>query len=383
VVGPVSRIVPWGDVPLMSDDAAADCEQVRAKLEKLCLHPRPLGPDQDRAYQVLINLEFLMDTPWMGREQWKSKTFVLEPRHLPWVAGVQIVPVWTVEGLSAKVEYQQEATAITLAGKVIGLLEDQIATVARETNSMARAELFWNEELGSQRQSPGDVPLEKESLPGLFEVSEIDLSDVGIDLPSSGDTNYLSCAVVAAYDLLLAKLNLAAAPQLVLLHPDEERLEPVPVRLLRTGNPKGEDFIQIAAQKIALAAEHSQRSHSIYRKSPLSGSIRHGCILRSESSVHAAITDLVNQNAPWLRSLTTVLDVCKENPLRPRLFYRPGVINRDTIEEVSVSLPAILRRLLEQGQIRIADVLWNNVELAALETVTSIPEMSHEFQFND
>lgn len=378
LVGPVARIIPWGDLQV-TGDAAADCEQVTARLESLCLNPRPISGDKDRVYQVLINLECLMDTAWMGTEEWKSNGFFIESRRLPRTAGLQIVPLWTPEGPVVRVEYRREAVAETAAHKLVELLKEQVASVVGETDSMLRAQLFWTEELGSLRRFDGDAQTGHEAVPEAFEVIEIDLSGVtsGTDVPA--DTAYLRSALVAAHDLLLAKLEIPAAPQLLMLHQDKRELHPVPIRLLRTGNPDCQQFIQTARQKIAAAAEHSKCSRSIYRRTPVPGAVRHGCVLREDGLTR--IDDLLNQNTPWLRPLITVLDVWQENAARARLFYRPGAVSREAIERLSESLPATLRRLLQQPQIRISDVIWDNNELAAFDTVTAVPELSHEFQF--
>jgi len=377
-LGALNCIIPWAHSPKSTDGPVADMEEVGARVEKLCAPLRPLASDVKKSRAVLINLEFLNGSAWMGAEEWTPKGFLIGTSWLPWAASMEILPVSTPEGTVVRVISRNDVEAKSLAQEIALRLDGEIATVVQESDSMLLAERFWQEELGSLHEEGQSRPeLDSE----LYETIDVELASVTGHLLIDGEVLALPDALLAMYSLLLARVDATAPSHVMLLYQNGDSLHPFPLRLVKSGNPKCLDFIRIAGQKALLAAEHSKHSDDIFRKLPLPDFVRHGCICRQGSDAPRELEHLLNGRQTYVRELDTVLDPGSNHTARARIFFRPESIARSLIEDLALALPAALKKVLENPELRLSDLLWQGEQSTALEQVIRVPELSYEFQF--
>src|SRR6185369_1392950 len=195
----------------------------------------------------LLNLEYFIDEPWLGGDQWQPEGFVVRNHDLPATYALEIAPVQDREVLRVQINYGDSAAQIanTIANNLAQEVEAVLDYCERYANSKAR----WLGELGtaapdsSAVNSSVNVHRERGSI--ACAVDEDILSAIAAECEVDN-----SNVLLAAYAVLLSRLNGREKILLAASLSDDF----VPLRLNPAWKLTFKQFVEAVRRKIALSS---------------------------------------------------------------------------------------------------------------------------------
>jgi radical SAM superfamily enzyme YgiQ (UPF0313 family) len=211
----------------------------------------------DERGRILLNLEYFMNTPWLGGDEWSSEGFVVDEESLTGGYLVEVVPHTRGDEARAVFKYRDTPEEAEFAARASGLLPQELSTVLKECEDYVGARRYWAREFGKSVPKPHLEPVNDDSVAGEY-FSEIDFTlggDVLRGLKAACEAD-ASSVTLAAYAVLLFLLS--GREEAVVVSADEGGGGDAPalVRLYPSADMSFGELVRQAVRKSAFASAH-------------------------------------------------------------------------------------------------------------------------------
>lgn len=372
-VGALTRIARLPPVTVRDDDLLSGLRAVRRALRDAAPALRP-HLDASEAGRVLLDLECLVDKPWLGSDEWLPQGFVAAPggprgRYL-----LEIAPIQTGRGIEVIFRYGDRADARQLVEGVASHLARQLAAVLDRCADYAAAQRFWRQEfdaaapqLALESDQAGGAESGWSWLPCDFEKSVLE----GVQSQSRAD---LSVVVLAAYGVLLSRLSGQEDVALIVSIGGEQvgTVGVSPLRLYPSWRLSFREFVRQVEQKVALAREHGALAFDVLTGEPAGPERSRPCPVfevgytfgEAGSGQEAVAVEKIVERYPALgRGPGLILAAARRDEgLAARFVYAGGRLGRATVEKMAAFLGAILAEVAGNADVRLGEIALDGDE---------------------
>lgn len=323
--------------------------------------------------RVLINLEFLLKTPWLGGDTWKPQGFVLGPAAHPSRFDVELLTVAVPEGIQIQVLHQDNPGSYELARQIASRFIAEMSSMVEYRRQVREAERFWCAEFGPPYQEIKKLP-DSVSVEAMEVLSAVDcgFGDLAPSPAESVASDFVS--LLAACVIVLARSVGQNFVDIAVKHPSSSS-QLLPLRLTVQNQAKFEQFRASVQESLELALKHGQYSKAVLRRFTTPEVVRFGFIVTSEQDRASDVRTSILENgleAAW------VLDSGRQPGLR--LIYKTS-FGAEYAASLSSWLNTLLRNIAENENAQLEDLLLAPGISDAIAVETQAPELEESFQF--
>jgi radical SAM superfamily enzyme YgiQ (UPF0313 family) len=307
-----------------------------------------------RPKRLLLDFEYFIEEPWLGGDRWQPEGFVVSKIGLRPKYVLQITPLQINDELQIQLTYRESDDARQYAEAVAGTLTQQVEAIIDCCERYLAAKEFWFGELGklassSEVNAKSNSRVHKEWGSIACEIDEESLSE----LAAACETDK-SIVLLAAYAVLLSRLNGREKILLAASVGDDQRVNFIPLRLNPAWNLTFKQFVEEVRRKNSLASKHARLAFDIVAgeifaadQNALSTALGFGYVFKqsAEPDTDFIHNDTVCNFSPLVgRDLT--MDVLQsEQGLSVHLMFDKGQFNQASVETVSSHLSSILKQV--------------------------------------
>jgi hypothetical protein len=213
------------------------------------------------APQVLLNLEYFLEEPWLGGHHYVPQGFVrtnAKPKE-PYL--VEISPYLSRDGVQIHLQYQ--TSAAPLARKLASGFEQAVQSILEDHDRYLADEQFWRDELGENTPLSNLEMLRATDVDGSAADDDSEAGWTAIPCAIEHDALESVCAelkansrvvLLSALSVLLSRLN-GREDVVVLTSTDNSNI--APVRLNPSWNLSFREFVAQISHKLTLTDKHS------------------------------------------------------------------------------------------------------------------------------
>lgn len=339
----------------------------------------PYGGDE--LGRILLNLEYFMNTPWLGGDEWSSEGFVVDGESLTGGYLVEVVPHMRGDEMRVVFKYRDTPEAAEFAARASGLLSQELSTALKECEDYVGARRYWAQEFGKSVPKPHLESVNDDSVAGEY-FSEIDftLGDDALRGLQAACESDASSVVLAAYAVLLFLLS--GREEAVVVSADEADGGDAPalVRLYPSADMSFGELVRQAMRKSALALAHGAHVFDVAaRELPRAEDEVAGPVFdagfvfggtTNDREAVAGIESVLERYGVGGSALSLVLQAAQSaEGLRLRLTCRRRLFGDEGVEK----LASYLQRILEQAAAN-AGILLKDItpDEAATHTVSEV-----------
>lgn len=340
-VGPLTRVCRLPNELTKADEISSSW--LRTTLQSLRRAPvESLRGDQESdSERLLLNLEYFIDEPWLGGDQWQPEGFVVGKDDLRSGYTIEIAPVQGRDVLRAQITYRDSAAQI--ANTIASNLAQQVEAVLDYCERYANSKAFWLGELGTAapdataiNANNGSIQRERGSI--ACAVDEESLNAIAAECEVDN-----SIALLAAYAVLLSRLNGREKILLAASLNDDF----VPLRLNPAWKLTFKQFVEAVRRKLSLSSKHTLAlfdvvAHDIFGadRNGLSAALGFGYMFRKSEDENNA------SELSALVGLDLTLDVLQtEQELSVQLIFDRNQFQQTSVESMGDHLSSILEQV--------------------------------------
>jgi radical SAM superfamily enzyme YgiQ (UPF0313 family) len=198
------------------------------------------GVADTNAVRFLLNFEYLVPEPWLGGDEWVPQGFETFPQQTSGSSSVQLMPVCTRRGLEVHLQY----TELELVQTVTDLLLAEVSAILDHCEHYVAAERFWLNEFDRITPRSPLIPhgLDISETENPWETAALVIERESLDHLRVECSSDSSVIMLAAYGLLLSRLNGVDDLVLMMAHTDGVQTIVVPIRLRPLGHLSFRNF---------------------------------------------------------------------------------------------------------------------------------------------
>lgn len=311
----------------------------------------------DERGRVLLNLEYFLNTPWLGGDEWSSEGFLVDEHLLAGEYLVEVVPYTHGDEAIVLFKYRDTPKAAEFAARASALLLEELSAVLKECEDYVVARRYWAQEFGKSVPKPHLEPVNDDYISGEY-FSEIDFtlgSDALNSLKATCEADAASVAL-AAYAVLLFLLS--GREEAVVVSADEAGGEDAtaPVRLYPSADMTFGELVRQAMRKNALASVHGAHVFDVVARelpgaqSGTAGAVFDaGFVFGEAANDHEAVGRIeraLERSGVGGNALSLVLQAAENaDGMRLRMTCRRRLFGHAGVEK----LASYLQRILEQA----------------------------------
>jgi hypothetical protein len=329
-------------------------------------------PDKLSSARVLVNLEYLVKSPWLGGDIWKPQGFVIHPPAHPCRYEVEILIVTRPEGIQVQVLHQETPGSDELASQIGPKFVAEMFSMIQYSRKVNEAEQFWSAEFGP--------PLPQRKLISNNFTRHVDrLSIVNCDLDGcvasiieDADPDHVS--LLAAYVMILARTTGQNFVDVAVKVPGSKS-QLLPVRFTVNDGATFTQFRQVVREALAAALKHGQYSSAVLDRFTTPETVRYGFLLVSEDDWHADAREYVLETG---MELALVLN---ERSQRILSLIHAESLGTDQPISISNCLSTLLRHLERNEDLDLEELFLAPEISTAIEAMIQTPELEENFHF--
>jgi radical SAM superfamily enzyme YgiQ (UPF0313 family) len=313
---------------------------------------KPIEPVSTRPKRLLLDLEYFIEAPWLGGDQWKPEGFVVNEIGLRPGYVLQITPLQTNDDLQVRLAYREnDDDAKQFAEAVAANLTQQVEVIVDYCERYLAAKEFWFGELGklasnSEIDAKNNGPVHQERSSIVCEIDEASLSELAAACEADK-----SIVLLAAYAVLLSRLNGREKILLAASGAGDQTANFVPLRLNPAWNLTFKQFVEDVQRKNSAASKHARSAFDIVAgeifatdQNALSSVLGYGYVFKQSGTDFIRHDTLCNFSPHVGQDLT--MDVLQsEQSLSVHLIFDKGQFNQASVESVSSHLISILKQV--------------------------------------
>jgi len=333
-----TRHVP--DVILREPDSRSRLKKIGRFFKEITTETEP---PEIIGTRVLLNLECLVENPWLGGKHYLPQGFIAtnsKPRE-PYL--LEVAPFLTSDGVQLHLKYQTSAAQV--AQKLASGFDQAVLSIVKDNDRYLEDERFWQQEL-----------VQKAPLANIETFSEAgEESGTGwTSIPCSIGHDALEsmCAqlqsdstvvLLSALSVLLSRLN--GREDVVVLTSIDEQI--VPVRLNPSWNLSFGEFVQHVRHQLTLAQEH--RVGVVEAMSETAAMFDVGYVFTGASvATQSGVESFQQWHPSSTQNLTLVFEATgNNNDLNLLLSYERSRLGPDVPGRINSYLQAIVKDVAE------------------------------------
>ena len=366
VTGALSRLCLCAVESNSSADLHERTEAVKRELEARLANDA--GSSNLPMARVLVNLEYLVKTAWLGGDTWKPQGFVLNPAAHPSRFDVEIVAVATPEGIQIQVLHQNTPGAEELAGKIGSRCVADLSEIIQYVRQVREAEQFWCAEFGPPLPQPAQISEDPTRYSEDLPVIDCEFENFGSSSVAASD--YVS--VLTAYVIVLAR---AAGQNFVDVAVKTSASQLLPLRLTIQNHVTFKQFRAIVEEALSLARRHGQYSRAVLRRFTTPEVVRYGLLAISEQDRGSDVRACIRENG---LQLALVLNPGGQPGLH--LIHKES-FGAEYAASLSSWLSTLLRHIARNEDTQLEELLLAPEISDAIEIMTQTPELEENFHF--
>jgi hypothetical protein len=351
------------------EDLEPEIESIRSGLAL----SRSNKTDQDEvpSARVLVNLEYLVKSPWPGGDIWKPQGFVIHPSVYPYRYEVEILIVARPEGIQVQVLHQEMPGSEELAGRIGTEFVAQMCSMIQYSRKVNEAEQFWSAEFGPPL--PERQPVTTDFAGHMDHLSTIscDLDGCGAGIMESGAPDHVS--LLAVYAMVLARATGQNFVDVAVKTPGSKQ-QLLPVRFTVEDGVTFTRFRQVVQETLAEALKHGQYSRAVLKRFTTPEIVRYGFLIISEDGWHTDACEYILES-----SLALVLVLNEQS--RETCLIHTESFGTDKSVSISNWLSTLLRTLERNENADLEDLFLAPEISTAIEVMIQTPELEENFHF--
>jgi radical SAM superfamily enzyme YgiQ (UPF0313 family) len=328
-------------------------------------------PDELSSAPVLINLEYLVKSPWLGEDIWKPQGFVIHPSVHPCRYEVEILIVARPEGIQVQVLHQEMPGSEELAGRIGTEFAAQMCSMIQCSRKVNEAEQFWSAEFGPPLPERKPVTTDFADHIGNLSIISCDLDGCGAGIMESGAPDHVS--LLAVYAMVLARATGQNFVDVAVKMPGSKQ-QLLPVRFVVEDGVTFAQFRQVVQETLARTLKHGQYSRAVLNRFTTPEIVRYGFLIVSEDGWHTDACEHV------LESSLALALVLNEQSRETYLIHTESF---GTDKSVSIRnwLSTLLRTLERNENADLEDLFLAPEISTAIEVTIQTPELEENFHF--
>ncbi|MFP5263066.1 MAG: radical SAM protein [Blastocatellia bacterium] len=303
------------------------------------------------ALQVLINFEFLVDSPWMDDKDWEPQGPFIEWGQIA-SYDLEIIPVPDCGGrLLVRFHTRDDHNLATETSSLAQALSAEVKAGLEQIRRLTNATLFWEREFNTAIQELSvaeDLLKPVAGDKGIGSASLTVQPDIVLRLEEAYAKN-VETLMLAAYFILLSRLSGHDDVLVINSSAEDGRVEEFPLRMRVRWDDHVSEFISAVEQKQRLAGTHSTDALRIIDKilrkaksAPLAEKGRAGFTASEGPASASGFDELFPACATGL-SLVLHLESTGSTP-KLTFFYRKDRIS----QEAAWQLAALYRKAIQE-----------------------------------
>ena len=324
-------------------EALSRPQKIRAMLS------RTTGEAQDeqdvtRSRSILLNLECLLEDPWLGGDQWAPQGFLEDERGPQGAYLIEALPFLTGDRLRVNLKYRDDVSLREPVELIKTGLARELEAILDQADFCAEAKQYWLEEfkncapktaielLGGEQASTG---VRRESFDSSIEKTTLDELQAQCNAESH----------VILLSALCAVLSRVSEGGDVVIVSSICGQDPAPIRLSQAWDLSFKQLAERVGEKISLAHKHAPQGLEIIAEELASPSRAQA---RPAFDIACIFNEPVDRLEAQLSSLSQGLQIALEalsedEKISLRFIYDAGRFKCATIEKLDCYLRSVLR----------------------------------------
>lgn len=312
--------------------------------------------ETDAPARTLLNLEYFTEDPWLGGDGWRGQGFV--PHQLGPFGGheLEVMPVRANGSVEVRMNYEERGETPDVVAAMARVFPAELEAVVDACERYAAASSFWLDVFGKdvppaniEAAVAGPAPAVKgwASTPFAFEKALLERIGPG----RRADDPML---LLAAFGVLLSRLNGREDLSLAAVIGEREERWPVPARLQPAWNLSFGEFLRATEQKLDRSYENGLHAFDVLAGEEPGAAWKRpvfdvGYIFRKgavESSDFAPDGDVLKNHPSVGRGLVLFLEAAEsERGLDARFTYEEGRFEPEIVEQFVSYMKSILEEV--------------------------------------
>ena len=366
---------------IQRDDLFSRVKFVRRTLRNLDLQtPDVIGK------RVLLNLEYCIESPWLGGIDWTPEGFV-EDERLATGYDLELKPIVFGDGIQVWFKHRDQPELIRLAealAKDVAAITEEMLKLRHRYIEMQK---FWRKEFGRDASqsnleidiAAGDATsvsgFERKPLAGEYQMAARQIAD-------ECNTS-VSVVMLAAFSVLLSRLNGREDVVVVYAGNAENHSEVVPLRLAPSWQRNFKEFVTSVEIKKTKALENGAYAFEFLTAEAMKA--EHGLPAPSfdVAFIHnqptgSSTAERLTKRVPQIGGLKLALEMTESSgQLSLNFAYRAGNVQREIIAQLETWLNSLVSDVARGVEKRIGDFALENDDAAV-----TVPDDLYGTQFN-
>ncbi|HYG08952.1 MAG TPA: radical SAM protein [Pyrinomonadaceae bacterium] len=335
---------------------------------------------------VLLNLEYLIDDPWLGGDEWLPRGFVLSEEEPGDPYLIEVMPVLSGKRIEVRLKYADTQQGEALARTITNFLPQEILSIVEYCHRFATAEKYWLNEMPKAVTEPnleaGLLREENVSPESEWASIQCPVDEATLESLKSKCEAEPADIILAAYSTLLSRLN--GREDLVFVAAFHHAVERTvsPLRLYPLWNSKFKEFVRevektrkmVSARGIDAFKFLDDAQKILRREIPLpTFDVGFQAIDASGKNAFSENEMLRDQDPHIQRELKLLLSVTTgEHGFYIEMFFSQRHLSRSVVEMLAGYLNCILEEAKESEDIKLEDFAIGD------ENLSYVPDATHD-----
>lgn len=357
---------------------SSSLDEIRQTLRMVALNSMgsEAAPTDSTAGRALLNLEYFLEEPWLGGDDWAPQGFVIEESGPRGEYLLEVVPVLSNGEIEVVLKYQRDTSVAKVADGIVSRLAAEVDAIVIACEHYISAKEFWLDEF-TKHVPKSNVEITRGEHAGDdkgFASVLCEIDKAALDRVRAQSSADMSSVMLACYNVLLSRLS-GRQRVTVVSFPEAGRL--IPLKSNLSWNLKFDELASAIQQKASSAAKHQVSALDILTNElpKLDGNfappVFDAGYIFCESGAEREASDLQESLKPYSldQELELVLKVVAQaNDFKPEFQYRKDLFRRETIEKLSFYLASILEEV-SKGQGVIIEEIALEKDDAAMDRI--------------
>jgi hypothetical protein len=351
-------------VPQQIIQQAGNLRQLQQSIQQLPIVADAHDELAQESERLLINLEYLINEPWLEGEEWHSEGFLIDEQTLPASYILDVVPIASRD-MKVLVRSRGE-TGARLAARISNHLTGELAKIAEQCKAFAAAHDFCLTEFKNHDGKPN---LQTRDHDESYSTVALTVDQIQKHVLEADCDTAASSIVLAAYSLLVSRLN--GRDEVTLAACMQDAGNAVPIRLRISDELSFAEFVKLIEQKSARAVRQGSAALEVLKSvNSVSPCFDVGIVFsEAERALETRFTleQKLEEYQGVEQPLALLLECSDETDLNLRLNCRTNLFGEHSEEKLAGYLKAIFNQAFQNVAITLNEI---TLDEHAAETMT-------------